>query len=187
MRLHLSPPDLRENVMFVADRAAESDERFGLVVASEHAERAAQGRRVDRECRAQTSCLEHVAEATRVNDCVLMASGDRRDDRERVVGASSPVRSRRRSAASRATRSASSKSETRFALARRTTVRRVDVPTDEGEVCLEEPPVDLCVREGAALQVTMRPEPTDDRFRQTQASGHSLGVGVAHDLPVTPR
>ena len=60
-------------------------------------------------------------------------------------------------------------------------------PTDEGEVCLVETSIDLRVRESAHPQLAARLEPTDEGFRQTQASGHSFGVALAHDLPGTLR
>ena len=63
----------------------------------------------------------------------------------------------------------------------------VDVPTDEGEMCLVDPPIDLRVRKSTASQLAARPEPTDERFRQTQASGYCFGVGPAHVLVSTPR
>jgi hypothetical protein len=61
------------------------------------------------------------------------------------------------------------------------------IPTDEREVCLVEPPIDLRVRESTSPQLVARPEPTDEGFRQAQASRDSFGVGLGHDFPVTPR
>ena len=50
-----------------------------------------------------------------------------------------------------------------------------------------EPPIDLRVGQSTPLQVAARPEPTDECFRQAQASRDRFGIGFAHDFPVTPR
>jgi hypothetical protein len=61
------------------------------------------------------------------------------------------------------------------------------ITSDERELCLVEPPIDLRVRQSTPPQLAVRPEPTDEGFRQAQASRDSFGVGFAHDLPATPR
>jgi hypothetical protein len=84
-RLHLPPQHLREQVLLVAEFAAELRERLRLVVAAERAQRAAELRREGRKVGPSAPSLEPVALSAQVGGRSRVVSGERGDLAEVAV------------------------------------------------------------------------------------------------------